>query len=235
MNRKPIILSSLIAISLALLCCAFVQHARLQELRDQQKRQHETQPAPADNAPAVAQPEPPRVVSPELLKLRNQVSQLTRQRDELAGAGRENERLKAQVASRATNGPASSGYIRKAEAKFSGYDTPEHTLESFLWAVQKRDFEAWLDTMAPELSEPLRKAQQQPGFAAEQFFEGAGAIPGFAVISSAPFARPPARTFSVAAAEGDQLSVVIQIGPNLPTQEMILRLIGGQWKLAQWR
>jgi hypothetical protein len=89
--------------------------------------------------------------------------------------------------------------------------------------------------MAPELSEPLRKAQQQPGFAAEQFFEGAGAIPGFAVISSAPFARPPARTFSVAAAEGDQLSVVIQIGPNLPTQEMILRLIGGQWKLAQWR
>jgi hypothetical protein len=77
----------------------------LQELRDQQKRQHETQPAPADNAPAVAQPEPPRVVSPELLKLRNQVSQLTRQRDELAGAGRENERLKAQVASRATKAP----------------------------------------------------------------------------------------------------------------------------------
>src|SRR3954468_4089475 len=100
MKRQTIILISGIGLSVALLCCAFVQHNRLQELRDQQ-RHHEAPPAQADKPAAVTQPELPRAVSSDLLKLRNAVSQLTRRHDELAGIGRENERLKAQLASRA--------------------------------------------------------------------------------------------------------------------------------------
>lgn len=237
MNTRSLIFVVASAVSLALFCCAFVQHARLEDLRNQQQRlQGERQSAASrisesSGSRAVGQADAPRPVSSELLKLRNQVSQLTRQRDELAFIGADNERLKAQAASRATNGPGSSGYIRKSEAKFAGYDTPESTLQTFLWAIRNKDFEAWLNTMAPELTAPLRKAAQEPGFSAESMFEGANAIPGLAVISLDP---PQPAPGNGANEGGETISAHVQIAPGMEEQIISFRRVAGQWKMARW-
>jgi len=79
-----------------------------------------------------------------LLRLRNEVSRLTGRKRELTGALTENESLRAQLARRATNSPAGTGlpagYIRKNQAKMAGYNTPEDTIQSLLWALNNRDF-----------------------------------------------------------------------------------------------
>jgi len=78
--------------------------------------------APGTVAPAEA-------VSPELLRLRNEVTRLNARKRELAGAPEEAERLRAQSVRSATNSAAGirlpPGYMRKGEAQLVGYSTPE--------------------------------------------------------------------------------------------------------------
>ncbi len=239
MNRRSIILILSAALSLTLLCCAFVQRSKLNDLRAQEQQRHSdeqvaAQPPESSNVPGAASPTPAHAVSAELLKLRNAVSQLTRRRDELASIGRENERLKGQLASRATNGPSSSTYLRKADAKFSGYDTPEHTLQTFLWALQNKDFETWLNTLAPNVREPLQKAQQQGQFSADDFFRGTDDIPGFVIVSLESMDSPLAEPANDAAGEREQVKAQVQIGPGVPPWDIPLRRINGQWQIVQF-
>jgi len=234
MNLKSTIMVSATVLSVGLLCSAFVQHGRLQELRKQRQQREEqasAQPRELSNPAAVPQTEVPHAVPSELLKLRNAVSQLTRRRDELAAIGAENARLKAQLASRATNGPAASGYVRKAEAKFSGYDTPENTLQTFLWAIRNKDYETWLNTLDPEFSEAIRKAEQGPNFSAEKIFEGAAAIPGLGITSLEPV-QTPSTDGTAQGGTNEEVSAQIQIGPDIPEQTFRFRRVAGQWKLA---
>src|SRR5205814_6918127 len=100
----------------------------------------ETEASP--NAAATPSDAPP--VSLELLRLRNDVARLAGRRRELAGVRAENERLSVQLAARGTNSSVRTGlppnYMRKAQARLVGYNTPEETVQSFLWAVQNHDF-----------------------------------------------------------------------------------------------
>ena len=103
-----------------------------------------------------------------MLRLRNEVHQLTGRQRELAGERDENERLHAQVAARATNAPAADGlppgYILRSKAQFLGYSTPEDTIQSVLWAMQNRDFTNLLQAMTPESAKKLQAQVQRPDY-----------------------------------------------------------------------
>jgi hypothetical protein len=157
-----------------------------------------------------------------LLRLRNQVSQLTRRERELASVQSENQRLQTQVAVARTNKtqlPAS--YIRKSEARNLGYGTPETTLETFLWAVRNRDFSAVLACQTPEAADKFKQQIEQGGRSAEKFFESAESFPGINVVD---------RT-----AKSDNLiefKVEVLPGSGTDTAIMTFRRVNGEWKLG---
>ncbi len=84
----------------------------------------------------------------ELLRLRNEVSQLRQERD-----------AQKQQANRATAptqdaSPSASGpgrYISKEQLAFVGYATPDAALESMTWAMMKGTYEQAIAALGPEL------------------------------------------------------------------------------------
>ena len=154
MNRHILLVGLLAVVCLATLCGVWGQRSQLAGLKAEQQRLIAQQAARTDGAASpgtaaaaeasAATTAPALVVTPELLRLRNEVTRLTERRHELAGARAENEQLRAQLASRGTNATAATppppGYVRKAEARMAGHNTPEDTIQSLLWAFQSHDF-----------------------------------------------------------------------------------------------
>jgi hypothetical protein len=190
---------------------------RLQrELKDFQDEQSKQTIPSSDMKPVMSSP------SSELLRLRNQVSQLTRRQRELANVQVENERLQTRIASAHTNivRQLPPGYIRKAEARNMGYSTPEATLETMLWAIQNRDFANVLGSFSPKIADKLRQEIQRKGDSTEEFFKQAGALPGFNVIQRGAISNDVV-----------ELKVEIVPGSGEEGQPMRFRLINGEWKL----
>ena len=73
-------------------------------------------------APVPATPPPALVATPELLRLRNEVTRLTERRRELAGVRAENERLRAQLASRGHEWPWRIPIAARLRAQERGAD-----------------------------------------------------------------------------------------------------------------
>jgi hypothetical protein len=91
----------LAVLSLGLTAALFVQRQQIITLRAEQQQllaQYSTFPDDAAIAAPATETNSPQAVSPELLRLRNEVTQLTQRRRELAGVPVENERLHAQLA-----------------------------------------------------------------------------------------------------------------------------------------
>lgn len=84
----------------------------------------------------------------ELLRLRNEVSQLRRERD-----------AQKQQANQATPpaqgaGPSASEpgrYISKEQLAFVGYATPDAALESMTWGMMNGNYEQTIASLGPEL------------------------------------------------------------------------------------
>ncbi len=231
MKERSLLPIGLTLLSVAMLCCAFVQRRELLSLRVEQRRlQQQTgaasSPAVNDAAPTAevsttqnpeSAPASPSVSS-ELLKLRNQVSQLTRIRNELAPLAAENERLKSEIVGSSTNVNA-SGYIRQSQARFVGYDTPEHTLESFLWTIRNKDFDRFLQALQPEMAAKFRAVQQNAQLPSERFFQGVDAVVGLVILS---------RQID----SDDEISAQVAIAKDIPTQLITFRRIAGEWKMT---
>jgi hypothetical protein len=248
MNARKIIVIGVSLLSVALICCAFVQRHQLNELkaRQQQLRQEEAAPQaattsfrddkPRDMEPATVPPQ----VSPELLKLRAQVSQLIHRRDELAPLATENEQIKAQLAGRATNSSPGAGWVRKSQAKFVGYDSPQNTLQTFLWALHHKNYPTLLHTMVPELVESLQRAEGTPGFSRGKIFESSEAIIGLGIINLVKV-NPDGSPEGIPTNSGDgktlegasALQAQVQIAPDVPLQLIIFRRVAGEWKM-EW-
>lgn len=163
--------------------------------------------------------------SPELLRLRNQVSQLLRRQQELTGVPRENERLRGQIASARTNVARAlpPGYIRKSEARNLGYSRPEATLETILWAIRNRDFTNFLNAFTPEMAEKFRANVERDNRSPEEFFKEAEAFVGFNVVERVEESN------GVTA-----LKVGLLPNGDVPPEPMRFRLLNGEWK-ADWR
>lgn len=225
--RTLIILVSLTVCGLSFVCILW-QARQIEGLREESERLREQlkhlpgerlTSAGLTGTPATHSP------SPELLRLRNQVSQLLRRQQELAGVPRENERLRGQIASARTNVARAlpPGYIRKSEARNLGYSRPEATLETILWAIRNRDFTNFLNAFTPEMAEKFQANVERDGRRPEDFFNEAEAFVGFNVVERGE--------------ESNGVSVLkVGLVPNGEEQAapMRFRLLNGEWK-ADWR
>jgi|ERR1017187_10398926 cell division protein FtsB len=226
MSRR-IFISILVAICLAGLWAVFAQQRELENLRAEQQRLQTEIQSPAAAPVQTASPESrPAVSAPssELLRLRSQVSQLTQRKRELASLPVENERLRAQVATRSTNIAAGivlpPGYIRKSQAQFVGYNTPEDTLQSFLWALQNRDTNSLLQALGPySWTNTLRQMNND----LERFWKDADAIPGMVVLEHGEIGEHGSDKWT---------DLRVEMVPGARAEERIsFQLVNGQWKM----
>jgi hypothetical protein len=160
-----------------------------------------------------------------LLRLRSEVTRLTECRRELAGGRAENERLRAQLASRVTNSPAVSqlppGYMRRSEARMVGYNTPDDTLQSLLWAVQNHDLTNFLQGVTPTVAEEIRSKVAVSNQTVEDFFGQAAAF----------FLGMHVLRREQDASDGS-MAVEVEVIPGEAGRWITFRQINGQWKMA---
>jgi hypothetical protein len=234
MNRRVLLNGLLAVVCLATLWSVWGQRSQLAGLRAEQQQLLAQLAAKADGAasPGTAEatgassaaPHPALVATPELLRLRSQVTQLTERRRELAGARAENEQLRAQLASRGTNGPDGfqlpPGYVRRSEARFVGYNTPDDTLQSLLWAVQNHDLTNLLQAFTPEIAKEYREQAGESPQSIEHFWSESAALVGIGIVGRKQDASDGSITAEMEVVPGED-------GPR-----MTFRQVNGQWKIA---
>jgi hypothetical protein len=210
-------------VCLAALWAAIIEGRRLSDLRAEQGRlvarfagpQAPGLPAPPQGQASGSSTAVP--VSPELLRLRSEVTRLGALQRELAPARAENERLRLQLAAAGTNNvPGQAlppGYLRRANATMAGYNTPEDTLQSLLWALHHKDSLRMLEAFTPAAVEQFQRQ------GTEDFLENAQAIIGMAVVGKDPL-------------PDGSVEVRMLIAPDLPPVPLHLQSIDGQWKIA---
>jgi len=162
---------------------------------------------------------PAEAVPPELLQLRAEVQRLTRRLSELSAVSKEAEQLQAQLQNSRTNSAAGvrlpPGYLRKSQAQNVGYNTPEDTMQTFLWALQNRDLTNLTLSFKPETAERFgRTTMLERGFMGE-----ASAIPGLRIVSRR---QEPDGAFELE----------VEFAPGI-TSTIHLEAINGQWKIAE--
>ncbi len=226
MKRHSILIIILVLACLMMFSAVIVQSREFFRLRDEHQRLFARLTGPADSPMLALSKEgastPPMAgitVSPDLLRLRNQVNLLTRRRQELAGIRSENERLRLMLAKRQTNPPLAlpPGYIRKSQARLVGYKTPEDTLQSFLCALQTRDAMNVLLALTPEKADWFQSQAQRTGV--EKLFDNYSAFIGFSIVSTQRF-------------DDGTLQADIELVPGLPSIPVNLHKIGNEWKIT---
>ena len=236
MNRRLLLGSLLTVVGLATLCGVWGQRSELAGLRAEQQQlvAHLAARAEGPASPATAEPSaagattPPTnlAVTPELLRLRSEVTQLTERRRELAGVRAENERLRAELASRTTNGAAGfrfpTGYVRKSDARMVGYNTPDDTLQSLLWAVRNQDLTNVLQAFAPQKAKALQVEFGQSGQSIEDYFHKTGGFFGVRIVDRSQVVND------------GSLLVQVELVPGMPGPQIVFRQINGQWKIDSW-
>jgi hypothetical protein len=229
MSARSVIAILLAVIGVTAIWGVVTEGHQLSELRAEEKRLGNAN-ADANNttieiatAPS-ATPEVPR----ELLQLRAEVARLSQQQRELAGARPENERLRLQLENRRTNSAAAKavggGYIRTSEAKWLGYNTPENTLQSFLWAKKNHDLDKYLEALTPDKADEAKEMLQNSTRTPEQLFGAREMTPVYKIAkrqNSDPLV--PGRF--------DHADLEIEIAPDMPTETITFQQIEGQWKL----
>jgi hypothetical protein len=220
MSARLIITPLIIITCCGFLAATFRQTRELLHLRAQEHALLTPAETSAESSPSTqngtaAAPE----VSTELLQLRNEVSQLKRRRDELAAAKAENQRLRSQLSSRPKTNAGSlvPGYIRKTQAQFVGYSTPENTVQSFLWAIKSKDPARLLQAFTPEAAQHFQAEMKRTGDG-NSFFEEATALVGLGIVSNEPV-------------EPGVIKIGLQVVPELPTMHLPMRQIDNEWKL----
>ena len=234
MNRRVLLSGFLTVACLATLWGVWSQRDQLVSLRAEQQRVLAQMATRADTSASSGTddaggdssvaPSPSLMVTPELLRLRGEVTRLTERRRELADVRAENERLRAQLASRGTNGPGGfrlpPGYVRRSEARMVGYSTPDDTLQSMLWAIQNRDLTNLLQVFTPEMAKQIRTGFAQSNRSIEEFFGDAGAFVGMRVMR---------REQEV---NDGSMNVEVEVVPGESGPRINFRQIDGQWKIA---
>ena len=178
-------------------------------------------PSPAANNPETLQSSDSSVES-ELLQLRAEVTRLNARKRELSGVAEEAERLRAQLERNQTNSAAGTqlpaGYMRKSQAQFVGYSTPENTLQSLIWAMQHHDMTRFLETLSPEEAQGMRARLDPSGQPEKGFFKAMDSLPGMAIQSRQDF-------------PDGSVELQVEIGPGMPPEKMRLRPMNGEWKI----
>jgi hypothetical protein len=234
MNRRVLLSGSLVAVCLATLWGLWSQRGQVAGLRAEQQQLMALVAAKADAAGSAINAEaggassgtgaPALVATPELLRLRSEVTRLTERRRELAGVRADNERLRGEPADRGTNGPAGlrlpPGYLLRSKARMVGYNTPEDTLQSLLWAVQNRDLTNLLQAFTARSAEIILDGIAQSNRSIQRFFRDSVAMPGMAIVDR----RQDTNDGSI--------KLEVDVAPGVPHAEIRFQQTTGQWKIA---
>jgi hypothetical protein len=224
MNKRNSMIAAAWLLCLGTVSAVFVQRSQVAGLR---ARQAQLLSANSDAAQLPSSPD--TAVSPdpaaaegssrELLRLRAQVTRLTARKRELAGVVEENERLKAQLATNpaTTGGLPVLGYVRRAQAVYLGYSTPENTMQSWLWAIQNHDAAKMFQALSTDEAQNLQARIRADG--AETVFKDLGVIPGLAIQSRQSL-------------PDGSVELEVYMVPNLPAQKIRLhQQLNGEWKM----
>jgi hypothetical protein len=235
MNGRVLLGGLLSLVCLAALWSVWDQRSQLTSLRAEQQQAMARLVAPADRAASAGPAESAGAGSadrsaapaptPELLRLRSEVTRLTERRRELAGVRAENERLRAQLASRGTNGSGGfqlpSGYIRRRDARMMGFGSPEDTLQTLLWAIQNHDLTNMLQAFTPERAEALRAQAGESREANERLFNEAQGPVGVRIVNR-----------KQNASDGS-ITLELEVVPEEAGPRITFRQINGQWKVGE--
>lgn len=226
MNAAKLLTSALALVCAAAVYAVLAQHQQLAGLQAEQKRiLANLGSEPVETAvPARSQAEPLTLsagTDPELIRLRAEVTQLAARKRELAGAATENERLRAQMASRGTNA-ANARLLLLSKAQFVGYKSPEDTLQSLLWSVQQHDYTNFLKALSPAVVQALPAQTEAVWQNALNSFREQFA--GLTIVGRREL--PDGRI---------ELEVVEALVPNSPRQQLHFQQVGGEWKLTDPR
>lgn len=100
-----------------------------------------------------------------------------------------------------------------------GYATPEDTVQSFLCALQQRNFTNLLQTMTPEAAQKLQMMVEQSGRSNEEFFKDSEVLPGLAIRGRENL-------------PDGSVQLQVEMVPGVPPEKFLVRNVNGQWKLA---
>ena len=228
MNKRKVITVLAVVLCTGAVWRVTVQRQELLRVRAEQERLIALS-VPASQAPttqnggdfeAQKAANPAEAVPPELLQLRAEVQRLTRRLSELSAVSKAAEQLQAQLQNSQTNSAAGvrlpPGYLRKSQAQNVGYNTPEDTMQTFLWALQNRDLTNLTLSFKPETAERFgRTTMLERGFIGE-----ASAIPGLRIVSRR---QEPDGT----------IELEVEVVPGEQTSTFRLEAINGQWKIAE--
>lgn len=166
----------------------------------------------------ISDPAPTPAARVELMRLRSQVTELRERLRERDKVSNELRKLEAQVdaAGRYANGRFPAGFRRRQDARAVGAATPEAALETFLWAMEHRDTNAFLESIDPRLRNQF--AEQLATGGGDQFFAEGRVLPGFLIVG-----RTNVEPDMV------ELRVEAGVGGSLPLK---LRRVDGAWRLV---
>lgn len=235
MNPRALLGGSLMVVCLATLWGVWGQRSQLAGLRAEHQQLVAQPAASAAGSASRGQaeisgtssgtPQPTLVVTPELLRMRNEVTRLTERQRELAGERRENERLRAQLTSRGTNGPGGfqlpPGYLRQSQAQMAGFSTPENTLQTLLWAIHNHDLTNLLQALTPDRAEQMRTRVDQTNESIAEFFHNAAGFIGMGILS---------RTQDT---QDGSIALEVEVIPGTPHEKITFRQVNGEWKIDE--
>jgi len=202
---------------------AISQGRQLSELRGEQRQLEAGKLAANTPVPeTIATPSPTPEAPRELLQLRAEVARLSQQQRELSGVRGENGKLRLQLENRRTNDTraqlAGVGYIRVSETKWVGCNTPEDTLQSAFWAVQNQDLAKFLETIRPDVAKEIADSLRKESRSAPEFFKDRHLPPFFKIAGRRQ-------------SDDDDVTLEVQIAPDVPGELILFQQVGGQWKL----
>lgn len=157
--KMPRITGSVLGlVAVAAVVWVITQQRDLTDLRAEQRRVLAQLAAEANESSRPAAPPANNVTetaasNPELLQLRSEITRLTQRKRELASVLTEHDNLRAQLAAHKTGGGAL--LLIPSKARMAGYNTPEDTMESLLWAIQHGDLTNFVQAFAPEVAQAL--------------------------------------------------------------------------------
>ncbi|MBE7502080.1 MAG: hypothetical protein HS113_17650 [Verrucomicrobiales bacterium] len=168
----------------------------------------------------------------ELIRLRGEVTRLRQQVRDLDGVRAEHQRLRTSLglppaptnaappgASGATGTgavlPPPARYLRRQDAQFAGFATPEAALQSVLWAIEHRDANALLSSTTEDVRGRLLEVLASDH--AERMWEGLRLVQGLRLLSTEP--------------AGDELVIQAEFLPGEPAESIRLVRQGNEWKI----
>jgi outer membrane lipopolysaccharide assembly protein LptE/RlpB len=163
----------------------------------------------------------------EIARLRNEVQQLRKATNEVTKLRQENEKLKE---AKQSNTPAANptpgkqgAFVPKENWSFAGYATPESAVQSAIWAVSQGDMKNFLGSLSPEIQDEVKKAWAQ------------GRESEAEIMADGKAETQKSKGYQIQNTQNispDEVVLSIQMDGKETPDEMTVKRIGAEWKLA---